>query len=122
MFLPRINAEIATFKGQWNKHGLSTENGKYPEELFTHHSGDATAVRDVFDSDGIPAMTPPTGSSAGRDHIPGRTRVDVPRLDVMFSEDQLEAIKSSVDPLAVSEDHGMTLYLQARQLAHHLLG
>ena len=60
VFLPCINRDLRLFRGQWNNHGLSTEHGRSPRQLFVlgmlqNHGSTLTAVRDVFDSDGVPS-------------------------------------------------------------------
>jgi len=124
IFLPRINADLALFRGQWNDHGLSTEHGKSPTQLYVlgmlhNHTGSLTAVRDIFDRHGVPAgisstIQPPT-VPADIAQILGRTRVDVPHIVCPLSEEQQHEITTSIDPLEPATDHGMSLYVNARQ-------
>ena len=109
------------FRGQWNNHyGLSTENGKSPTQLFvlgmlTNHTSQLTAVRDVFDSHGVPASVEATTVPANTAQVLGRTRVDVPGIECPLSEEQQQTVRDNVNPLEESTDHGMALYIQARQ-------
>ena len=131
VYLPRINAALQDFLGQWNYHGLSTEHGMNPRELFM--SGmverigtNLTAVRDVFDRDGVPAAETSDGTNiipANIEEILGRTRVEVPSLDCPLTQEQVEFIQgqlNAIPPLGV-EDFGITHYLTARSMARELL-
>lgn len=54
IFLPRINRSLQQFRLAWNDHGLRTERGNTPNQLFTmgslclRHSG--TPAVDFFES------------------------------------------------------------------------
>ena len=120
MFLPRINADFDLFCGQWNNHGLSTERGKSPTQLFVlgmlaNHTSQLTAVRDVFDSHGVPAGVEATTVPADMAQVLGRTRVDVPGIECPLSEEQQQSVRDTINPLHESTDHGMSLYIQARR-------
>ncbi len=128
VFLPRINNDLEVFRGQWNNHGLSTENGKSPLQLFVlgmlrNSNSSLTAVRDVFDNAGVPDFSDdldvatPQNISA----LLGRTRVEVPPMDCPLSQEQQEHIKDMIDPLENTQDHGMSIYIRARGLAQQML-
>ena len=132
MYLPRINAALQTFLGQWNYHGLSTEHGENPREIFASglvqnmHSS-LTAVRDVFDRDGVPS----TQTCEGSDDIPadieqrihGRTRVDVPSTDCPLTDEQVQLVLQELQSMSVPEADklGVTFYLRARAMARDML-
>ena len=108
------------FRGQWNGHGLSTEHGKTPTQLFVlgmlrNHRSQLTAVHDVFDSHGIPAGVAVTSVPPDIAQLLGRTRVDVPGIECPLSQEQQQAIRDSINPLEPSTDHGMSLYVNARR-------
>lgn len=53
IYLPVINEELEIFRQGYNKHKLSTENGRSPEQLWTsgilsHINSDATPVQNLF--------------------------------------------------------------------------
>ena len=35
IFIPRINRSLQEFASAWNNHGLRTENGQTPNQIFT---------------------------------------------------------------------------------------
>lgn len=86
--------------------------------MLRNHTGSLTAVRDIFDTQGVPAgvsdRQPPT-VPADIAQILGRTRVDVPDIVCPLSEEQQHQLTTSVNPLEPATDHGMALYVNARQ-------
>lgn len=53
VYLPVINEELEIFRQGYNKHRLSTENGRSPEQLWTsgilsHINSDATPVQNLY--------------------------------------------------------------------------
>ena len=126
IYLPLINRDLELFRATWNNHGLSTENGKSPKQLFVlgmlkNANSQLTAVQDVFSSDGLPQ---PSNEIPTPEHIQsaiGRTRVDVPVVQCPLTPDQQQLLQDQVDPLEENHDHGMALYLRARSFAQQLL-
>lgn len=56
VFLPRLNASLAAFQQQWNHHGLSTEHGKSPSNLFVTGvlrvaNSSSVAIRELFEGE-----------------------------------------------------------------------
>ena len=72
-------------------------------------------MRDVFDSHGVHASVEATTVPVNTAQFLGRTRVDVPGIECPLSEEQQQTVRDNVNPLEESTDHGMALYIQARQ-------
>ena len=87
--------------------------------MLRHHTGSLTAVRDIFDTQGvlvgIQSYRQPPTAPADIAQILGRTRVDVPDIVCPLSEEQQHQLTTSVNPLEPATDHGMALYVNARQ-------
>ena len=109
VFLPRINKAIEDFRNAWNHHGVRTERGMTPNQLFTmgmlqlKHSG-LTAM-DFFnivdESYGVEEDGLVPEDDEG---------VEVPRNTLQLSEQQLSELQEAIDPLADSEDYGISIY------------
>lgn len=117
IFLPRINRSLEQFKGSWNCHGLRTEKGKTPNQLFTmgalrlRHSGRPAVdffESDVFEDYGIEeeGVAPELESA----------EIIVPPIALEISREQLSELLGTTDPLQDSSDYGISLYAQALQL------
>lgn len=113
VYLPRINKSLQFFKEAWNDHGLRTEHGLTPNQLFTagalrlRNSG-LTAL-DFFDevseSYGIVEDLPLQSED--------QEGVAVPPNEVSLRDEQLTELQRSVDPLSHSDNMGIDLYVQA---------
>ena len=100
MFLPRINRALEQFHAAWNDHGVRTEGGQTPNQLFT-----AGALR--LQNSGLPVvdffqMVPDDYSNeeegiASEEDTGGG--VEVPPLAIELTEEQLLQLQSAVDPL-----------------------
>ena len=115
IFLPRINKSLGLFQEAWNFHGLRTERGKTPSQLFIggalnlRHSG-LTAL-DLFEPVAEDYGVVEDGGAP--DDIDG---VSVPRVAITLTEDQLSELCETVNPLDESSDYGISLYIQTVQV------
>ena len=110
VFLPRINKAIEDFKNAWNHHSVRTERGMTPNQLFTmgmlqlKNSGlTAMDFFDIIDDNyGVEkdGLVPEEGDEG----------VEVPRNTLQLSEQQLSELQETIDPLAESEDYGVSIY------------
>ena len=109
VFLPCINKAIEDFRNAWNHHGVRTERGMTPNQPFTmgmlqlKHSG-LTAMNFfniVDESYGVEEDGLVPEDDEG---------VEVPRNTLQLSEQQLSELQEAIDPLADSEDYGISIY------------
>ena len=117
VFLPRINRALEQFHAAWNDHGVRTEGGQTPNQLFT-----AGALR--LQNSGLPAVdffqmvTDDYGNEeegiAPEEDTGGG--VEVPRLAIELTEEQLLQLQSAVDPLENSDDYGISLYIRTLEV------
>ena len=112
VYIPRINRALSHFQEAWNNHGLRTERGQTPNQLFTgalrlHNAGLVSldfldAVPDAYgiDEEGV--------GSPGSDE----DGVVVPPLDFELTGEQLRELQAAVHPLSDSEEFGIDLYIR----------
>jgi len=117
VYIPKINNSLATFRNAWNNHGLRTESGKTPRQLFTsgvlqlRHSG-LTAL-DFLDA--VPEDYGLENSGFSSD-ISSTEGVSVPASTITPSEEQVEQLRSAVNPYAYCPNFGISQYVQALEI------
>ena len=111
VFLPRVNRSLEVFQSSWNDHGLRTEHGQTPKQLFTagllrlRHSG--MVATDFFDSVLEDYGTEEEGAGVVDDiSVSG---IPVPRVFVTPSDHQLSQLQAGVNPLSVCDDYGVSV-------------
>ena len=126
VYVPRINRALNQFKLSWNSHGIRTERGKTPNQLFTEgalrlrNSGQIAV--DFFDStselygvdfedDSIPPDDDPEEAAGG---------IVVPTIQVDISDEQIEELKATIDPLSDSDDYGVDIYQRTLDFLNEL--
>jgi len=115
IFIPRINRSLQEFASTWNNHGLCTESGQTPNQLFTagalnlRHSGNLAL--DFFST--VPGDygteeegTAPDESESG---------IEVPSVSFSITQTQLSELHN-IDPLQECSDYGVSLFIQALQI------
>ena len=121
VFLPRINSNLEKFKASWNNHKLSTEKQKTPNQLYILgmlrvFGSNYTAVREFFENDTVPEDY---GVSEPEDAEPVRedtNEVVAPSNTAQISAECLVELQASLEPLSQDGNHGISLYLQARDI------
>ncbi|XP_065842634.1 uncharacterized protein [Oscarella lobularis] len=114
VFIPRIQESLDCFRSAWAHHRMSTERGRTPMQLFVsgvlggllphfHHSYDASDG-DAIDIDhyGID-WNGPIPEDVG-DSVP------VEDLPEIISDEALERLRVTIDPLRDDEEYGIALY------------
>ena len=123
VYLPRINQALQEFVQSWNHHGIRTEQGLTPHQLFTSGSlqlqnAGSTALdffEEVLDTYGIED----TGNVPMNDDEQG---IEVPSIDTQISEQQIEALRNLVNPLESSEEFGIDLFESTKAFIESLNG
>lgn len=121
IYLPRVQRAVREFRNQWNNHGLSTQGGQTPLQLW--HRGivryvgsNNTAIGGVFQIEEhfVPGDEPLPA-------VVSRNNVEVPENGVHVSNSTMQEIQRLFDPLMDDGNHGIDLFLsllhflQARQ-------
>ena len=118
VYLKRINKALRVFQEGWNNHGVRTENGQSPNQLFVsgalrlQRSG--LAAVDFFDhvseeygmeEEGLPVDDDTEG-------------VEVPPTNIALSDLQMAELQATIDPLHDDGNFGIGLYQQTLQHVH----
>jgi hypothetical protein len=125
VFLPRINAALCKFQQQWNNHGLRTEHGRTPNQLFVSQAlsllnSSLVGIRDIFHLANVnstsvsPNGMTPGGHAAFTDNSSGDNQpfVSVPAVACPLSDLQMQQLTSIVDPMDNTRDPlGINVYL-----------
>jgi hypothetical protein len=118
IYLPRINRALQQFLEAWNNHGVRTEHGQTPNQLFTSGSlrlrNSGLAALDFFDS--VPetyGIDSDLGVSDDEDDTEG---VEIPPTELDLSSENISELQSSVNPLSESDDFGVDLFMQTLQI------
>lgn len=120
IYVPRINQALKQFVAAWNCHGVRTERGQTPNQLFTSGSlrlcNAGLAALDFFDHVTEAYGIDNSGDSVMSDEDDEIEGVEVPPTDLDLSDEQIAELQSDVSPLSESSDFGVDLYLQAKDL------
>lgn len=112
VFLPRINRALVQFKDTWNSHGIRTEQGQTPNQLFTAgvlrlpHS----AAVDFFDA------VPEDYGIEEEGMAPDEDSIDVPRVHIELTQEQKTHLQETVNPLDHCSDYGISLYARTLEV------
>ena len=125
VFIPRINRNLDKFKASWNNHKLSTEHQKTPNQLYILgmlrlFGANYTAVRDFFEDNTVPEDYGVSEPETVDPVLPEENDVVVPTNTVQLSGECLIELQGSVQPLSQDGNHGITLYMQAREIITRL--
>ena len=120
VYIPRINQALQLFLESWNHHGIRTESGQTPNQIFTagslrlRHSG--LSALDFFNT---VSETYGVDSDLGvleDDADENLEGVEVPATELDISAEQLAELQSTVDPLGQSEGFGINLFMQTVEM------
>lgn len=121
VFIPRINRNLDKFRGAWNNHKLSTEGQKTPNQLYILgmlqlFGSEYTAVKEFFEHDAIvPDEYGVEEPDVPEAYIEEGNQVVVPVNRVQLTDLCLRELQE-VDPLAQDTNHGISLYISAREI------
>lgn len=109
VFSPRINKSLESFMDAWNNHGIRTEHGKTPNQIFTEgvlqlrNSG--LVAFDFFDTN-----LNSYGSSSDYVLSESTEGINIPATHLNLNDEQLDELRALIDPLSQSDDYGLDLY------------
>ena len=121
VYLPRISRSLHEFVTSWNNHPIRTANHKSPLQLFTAGmlllQNSLLSALDFFDDVnkvyGVDADGPiPTEDTAAI--------VEVPQSSLRFSDQDMQTLKLTIDPCALSDNYGIDIYEQTLQFIENL--
>ena len=114
VYLPRINRSLTEFIHSWNHHPMRSAGHKTPQQLFT-------AGYLVMQASNITALdfADPVDMNYGVDpgiEVVPDNNVTIPENPINFLEADMQVLASTINPLEVSDNHGIDLYEQTLQL------
>lgn len=125
VFAPRIQIALQQWNFAHNHHQIRTENNKSPFQLWTAASlhsrqENSTAMNNLFrrDIDGINLQM---DDILERYHLqePDDIKVVVPRYEAPLTPEQLQQLKSEINPLRTSNSDGIDVYGSVVQFIEH---
>ena len=122
VYLPRIGHALDIFREGWNHHSIRTENNLTPHQLYAQgtlsmHSSGLSALDfldEVDDMYGVDDVDDPEASV-------GVETVTVPESVLTVPDAVLQELTQRVNPLAESDNYGISLYQEAVDLLNHQL-
>lgn len=120
VFIPRINAALADFVAAWNQHPVSRCRGQSPIQLFTRGMIELRQ-RNYAAFDFFEPITESYGAS-DEDLVPEDegNHVTVSPIDINLDEEDMELLRSTVNPLSTSSNHGIDLFEQTLSLVESI--
>ena len=116
VFLPRINRALEEFRLGWNFHSLRTEGNLSPYQMWisgvvSDHFASHTGVRDILDSEVSESYgVDPCSTCVLEDDT---VEVTVSEVNSPLNAEEMEGLRDNVNPLAISSDYGVDLFLRA---------
>ncbi|KAI7790105.1 hypothetical protein IRJ41_018663, partial [Triplophysa rosa] len=112
VYLPRVQRGAAEFTAQWNYHGLSTQGGQTPLQLWQsgviHYAGTGSAATaGVFE---LPYDNE-AEEHGSQIHLQTSNNVVIPPNDVIINETIYSALEEMFDPLSEDGNNGIDLFL-----------
>ena len=121
VYTPRINNALSQFIETFNNHGLSTEHGLSPHQLWIsgilqHHSSNYSGVRGIIDDtmpeDLVMYGDDPEAPLPQGDDLSG---VEVAQISLNIPEHVFVVLQESFHPEEGDGNQGMNVYYQVRQ-------
>ncbi|KAI7790238.1 hypothetical protein IRJ41_020987, partial [Triplophysa rosa] len=117
IYLPRIQRAVREFRDMWNNHGLSTERGQTPLQLWhrgiiSHIGNNTTAISGVLENDEHFYMN--GNNQAPELHT--RNNIIVPENSYCLNDTTMENIHRTFNPFQNDGNHGIDLFLALAQL------
>ena len=114
VYIPRINTALKEFKQQWMHHGLRTEHGSSPMQLYTEgllrsvNSGHP-ALESIRTDFGVDPEGP---FSINREDY----QVTVPEIDLQLTDAQLTYLCNTCNPLEDDGNSGKNVFVRCKDL------
>ena len=117
IFLPRINKALDEFKAYWNHHGIRTQSGMSPQQLFTSgmlrlQSSGLTAMNffDTVEESYGDEEEGLVGNDVADCDDNSDEGVTVPPIPIHLTDEEIEELSHLINPLECCEDYGINLY------------
>lgn len=121
VYIPRINDALQVFQNGWNSHGIRTEHGQSPNQLFVagilHLRESRTTALDYYDSINSDQYGVDEQGLVASDETDA---VVIPENPFGLTEQQMHQLQQQVNPLAPSQNHGIELYESTVEFIYNL--
>lgn len=108
IYMPRVQRATAEFHNQWNNHGLSTQGGQTPLQLWQRGvltSTCSSAIQDIFAVNDTMEMNEEIPS-----HFETENNVVVPVNRFNINSTHMNIIQHNINPLREDGNHGIELF------------
>lgn len=120
VYIPRINDALQVFQSGWNSHGIRTEHGQSPNQLFI---AGALRLREsrmtAFDYYDHISCIQYGVEEQGISVSDASNSVIIPDNPFSLTEEQLQQLHQLIDPLTSSQNHGIELYEATVELIYN---
>lgn len=112
IYIPRVQRAVTEFRNQWNHHGLSTQGGHTPLQLWQrgvlNNAGlNNTAINDIFEVDQVFGIE----EDGPLPELETTNNVVVPLNNIVINETTMNMIQDTFDPLESDGNHGIDLFI-----------
>ncbi|XP_006824682.2 uncharacterized protein LOC102805259, partial [Saccoglossus kowalevskii] len=132
VFLPRINEALQIFREGWNEHPLSTESSNTPKQLWMKsvlaiENANNTAIKDILDPQLVDYSMygiEPTSDellSCQSDENEDLEIKDMLGNKLILSDHNMQILCENINPLGLTSDYGVDLYLTTCRLVSSLV-
>ena len=126
VYIPRINRALNEFMEDWNNHPLSTEGSRSPLSLW--HSGVTSLINSQYSAiDSIMEGNTTNWDNFGIDddgplpHYNADNDLHIPEFELNLTDEQLEQLKGTIDPLIEDGNHGCNTYMETLNVISEFL-
>lgn len=110
VYIPRVNRALTAFKEGWNNHGIRTEHGHSPNQLYIAGAlslqlSGLTALDFFDDVDEFYGV-----EEEGPQGDEGSNAVTVPECSFRLTDEHFQQLQQEINPLTDSQNHGIELY------------
>ncbi|XDV25769.1 hypothetical protein PO909_029629, partial [Leuciscus waleckii] len=116
VFLPRLQNNLDNFREGWDNHPIQTEQNLTPNQLW-----DVGQMQNpIADPDNAEVPVIDWEEDISRQDN-GHTGVTVPILQSPLNPEQMEQLRSAIDPMGPSDSLGMDIYISTVQFVESLI-
>lgn len=110
IYLPRIQRAATEFQNQWNNHGLSTQGGQTPLQLWQRGVINAAGMHNPEMNGICDIDSPPTEYDGPFSDIQTNNDVVVPSVTFAINDTTMNRVYQTYDPFEEDDNHGIDLF------------
>ena len=120
VFIPRVNRSLNQFVNAWNSHGVRSECGQSPNQLFTAGSlrlrNSGLTAFDFFDNVPESYGSHDSEETSSDENEDSGQEIEVPQTRINISDEDFSQLCSNINPLDESDDFGADLFMSTLEL------